>query len=413
MNVDRIQIVQDSNNDNDYILYIMSSSFRAHNNHSLEHALEFVHMTKKPLRIVLFKPKEENERNNEFFLTGIENYEEVFEPVSEETILAHEMGNAVKDLIKNAYHIVKDRAYLNADKAVQQTMLELAKEVEAGFSLVESDVFVPVLKASNKEEYAASTIRKKIMSKLEDFNDPVQTTLGWLEGEADALGVLQDFIESKLDHYVDRNDPSKDFTSGLSPYLKYGFISPLTIHNEVVYFEGESTDSFIEELVVRRELAYNFIYYNDKYDQFDGITYQWAYDTMEEHLQDEREYLYTKEDYINFNTHDKYFNAAMKEMVHLGRMHGYMRMYWAKKIIEWSKTYREAYETAITLNNYYFLDGNTPNGYTGVAWCFGKHDRAWASRPIFGKLRYMNANGLRRKFDIDDYVDKMERLVNE
>jgi deoxyribodipyrimidine photo-lyase len=391
----------------------MSSSFRAHNNHSLEHALEFVHETKKPLRIVLFKPNEEQPRNNEFFQAGIANYEEVFQPVAEDIIYRDRLDNTVTELIKNAYHMVKDRAYLNADKAYERQMITLANEHHVGCSLVESDVFVPILVASQKEEYAASTIRKKIMTKLEDFNDPVQTTLGWLDGEADALGVLQDFIESKLDHYVDRNDPSKEYTSGLSPYLKYGFISPLTIHNEVVYFEGESTDSFIEELVVRRELAYNFVYYNEKYDQFDGITYQWAYDTMTEHLQDEREYLYTKDDYIHFNTHDKYFNAAMKEMVHFGRMHGYMRMYWAKKIIEWSTTYQEAYEIAISLNNYYFLDGNTPNGYTGVAWCFGKHDRAWASRPIFGKLRYMNANGLRRKFDIDAYVENIDNLVKD
>ena len=296
---------------------------------------------------------------------------------------------------------------------MEQDIDELTSLAGAGFSMVESDVFVPVRIASNKEEYAASTIRKKIMSKLEDFNDPVQTTLDWLDGEADALGVLQNFILEKLDRYIERNDPSNDVTSHLSPYLKYGFISPLTIHNEVVYFEGKSVESFVEELIVRRELAYNLVYYNPKYDQFDGITYAWAYQTMNDHLTDERAYLYTKEDYIHFRTHDPYFNAAMKEMVYLGRMHNYMRMYWAKKIIEWSPTYKDAYEIAISLNNNYFLDGNTPNGYAGVAWCFGKHDRAWTSRPIFGKLRYMNANGLKRKFNIEDYVTQMERLVEE
>ncbi len=413
MNVDRIQIVRDADNKNDYILYLMCTSFRLHNNHSLEHALEFVHATKKDLRVVLYREPEENERNNEFFRHGVENAEEVLAPITNHVYRFDAWNEELEEVIANAYHVVKDRGYLNAEKAFERKVHALSDEYDVGLSIVESDVFVPVRIASQKEEYAASTIRKKIMSRLEEFHDPVNTTLEWFRGEEDALGVLQDFILEKLDHYVDRNDPSKDYTSGLSPYLKYGFISPLTIHDEVVYFEGESTESFIEELIVRRELAYNFIYYNDKYDQFDGITYDWAYKTMNQHLMDEREHLYTKDDYINFRTHDPYFNAAMKEMVHLGKMHGYMRMYWAKKIIEWSRTYKEAYETAITLNNYYFLDGNTPNGYTGVAWCFGKHDRAWPERPIFGKLRYMNANGLKRKFDIEEYVKKIERLVNQ
>ena len=143
------------------------------------------------------------------------------------------------------------------------------------------------------------------------------------------------------------------------------------------------------------------------------MTHSWAYLTMDIHRLDEREYLYTVEDYISFNTHDVYFNAAMKEMVHLGAMHGYMRMYWGKKIIEWSSSYQKAYEIMITLNNYYFLDGNTPNGYAGVAWCFGKHDRAWTNRSIFGKLRYMNLNGLERKFDIQNYIVRIDYEINK
>ena len=173
----------------------------------------------------------------------------------------------------------------------------------------------------------------------------------------------------------------------------------------------DNKSSFIEELIVRRELSYNFVYYNKKYFDFNYMTYGWAYQTMINHELDYREHIYTIDDYINFNTHDPYFNAAMKEMVYLGKMHGYMRMYWCKKIIEWSPNYKYAYETAITLNNRYFLDGNTPNGYTGVAWCFGKHDRAWTERQIFGKIRYMNANGLKRKFDIDQYIKNVEKEV--
>ncbi len=230
------------------------------------------------------------------------------------------------------------------------------------------------------------------------------------KAENDAFQVLNDFIDNKLSNYHLQNDPSYEYTSLLSAYLKFGFISPVTIYNQLIDKRSDNVDSFLEELIVRRELAYNFVYYNPTYDDFKYITYDWAYNTMNRHLNDERTYIYSKEDYINFRTHAQYFNAAMKEMLYLGKMNSYMRMYWCKKIIEWSKTYEEAYQIAIELNNYYFLDGLTPNGYGGVAWCFGKHDRAWTERPIFGKLRYMNSKSLERKFNIEDYVRKMEEI---
>ena len=170
-------------------------------------------------------------------------------------------------------------------------------------------------------------------------------------------------------------------------------------------------DSLFEQLVVRRELAFNFVYYNEGYDQFDSMTYAWAYQTMKEHENDPREVLYTLADYENASTHDPYFNAAMLEMIHTGFMHNYMRMYWAKKIIEWSPSYEEAYRTSVYLDDKYFLDGRDPNGYTGVAWCYGKHDRAWTERSVFGKLRYMNAGGLERKFKINDYVKRWQSFA--
>ncbi|MDY0138979.1 MAG: hypothetical protein RBR50_04710, partial [Candidatus Izemoplasmatales bacterium] len=275
---------------------------------------------------------------------------------------------------------------------------------------VESNVFVPVVEASNKEEYSARTIRNKINSRLDDYKSEVLTKEDFTIAEKKAFDVLEDFVSNKLEKYDLHNDPSLDLTSLLSPYLKYGFISPVTIYNKIIDIDSENKESFLEELIVRRELAYNFVYFNSRYDNFSYMTYDWAYNTMSRHKMDKREYIYTKEDYINFRTHDPYFNAAMKEMVLLGRMHSYMRMYWCKKIIEWSESYEKAFELALELNNYFFLDGLTPNGYCGVAWCFGKHDRAWTEREIFGKLRYMNDNGLKRKFDIDKYVEKMNNI---
>jgi deoxyribodipyrimidine photo-lyase len=153
----------------------------------------------------------------------------------------------------------------------------------------------------------------------------------------------------------------------------------------------------------------NFIFYNENYDDYSGLP-EWAMRTLEEHKNDLRDYLYDIEEFENGKTHDSYWNAAQLEMICTGKMHGYMRMYWGKKIIEWSRSPEEAFKTALYLNNKYELDGRDPNGFTGVAWCFGKHDRPWIERPIFGKVRYMNANGLKRKFNIEQYVTNVNRV---
>jgi deoxyribodipyrimidine photo-lyase len=138
----------------------------------------------------------------------------------------------------------------------------------------------------------------------------------------------------------------------------------------------------------------------------------WVKKTLQKHRDDPREYQYSPEEFEQAQTHDPYWNAAQTEMKVTGKMHGYMRMYWGKKILEWSKTPEEAYRTALYLNNKYELDGRDPNGFAGVAWCFGKHDRPWAERPIFGNVRYMNANGLKRKFDIEAYVKKVQEILH-
>ena len=173
--------------------------------------------------------------------------------------------------------------------------------------------------------------------------------------------------------------------------------------------ESPGREAFLEELIARRELAANFVYYNSKYDSIDCLP-DWCTKTLGDHEGDPREYIYSLEEFEAAETHDPYWNAAQRQMVITGKMHGYMRMYWGKKILEWSPSPRVAYETALYLNDKYELDGRDPNGYTGVAWCFGKHDRPWKERPVFGKVRYMNDRGLRRKFDADLYVRKVEGL---
>jgi deoxyribodipyrimidine photo-lyase len=167
--------------------------------------------------------------------------------------------------------------------------------------------------------------------------------------------------------------------------------------------------AFLEELIVRRELSDNFCYYNQNYDNLQSFP-AWARSTLEEHARDRREYLYTPEELERAHTHDDLWNAAQLEMVRRGKMHGYMRMYWAKKILEWSPSPAEALHAAIYLNDRYELDGRDPNGYVGAAWSIGGvHDRAWKERAIYGKVRYMSYNGAKRKFDVQAYIHTWRR----
>jgi deoxyribodipyrimidine photo-lyase len=387
----------------------MTKSFRIKNNYSLYEALNYAKNNRLKLEIIVVEPYEENPRNIKFFEDNTIDLVEKLKLFSDD-VKYIKRDNQFIDLLEDLNSVFIDKAYLRFDILLFDRIKKECLLRKINLFTVESNVFVPVLMASDKEEYSAKTIRNKINSKINDYRVSVLDNMPITIGEKEALRVLEDFIERKLTNYHLHNDPSLDYTSLLSPYLKYGFISPVTIYDNLAKVSNENKEAFLEELIVRRELAYNFVYFNPTYDQFKYMTYDWAYKSMNQHLKDERLYIYTKEDYINFNTHDPYFNAAMIEMVYTGRMHSYMRMYWCKKIIEWSKDYQEAYEIAIELNNYYFIDGFTPNGYCGVAWCFGKHDRAWTERPIFGKLRYMNDNGLKRKFHIEDYVVKMNEI---
>ena len=168
--------------------------------------------------------------------------------------------------------------------------------------------------------------------------------------------------------------------------------------------------SVMEQLIVRRELAENFCYYNNNYDSFDGFP-NWAKETLKAHYKDKREFLYSFENFESADIHDELWNAAQIQMMKTGKMHSYMRMYWAKKILEWSSNPEMALQTAIDLNDKYELDGRDPNGYTGIAWSLGGlHDRAWFERPIYGKIRYMNYNGCSSKFDVKAYMKKINEI---
>jgi deoxyribodipyrimidine photo-lyase len=312
-----------------------------------------------------------------------------------------------------------------------------------GVSLEEVDAHnvVPCWLASPKAEYGAYTLRPKLKRLLpeflEDFPSLTRHPVGWKgeipgipwerllarldidttvpevtwvsPGERQARAALDHFLEQRLPFYgARRNDPTLDGQSNLSPYLHFGHLAAARVALEVESRRGHdaSREAFLEELIVRRELADNFCFYQPHYDTFAGFP-AWAQKTLNQHRRDRREYLYTAEELESGRTHDELWNAAQRQMVQQGKMHGYMRMYWAKKILEWTASPEEAQAVAIYLNDRYELDGRDPNGYAGIAWSIGGvHDRAWFERPIFGKIRYMSYNGCRSKFKVEAYIVK-------
>jgi deoxyribodipyrimidine photo-lyase len=431
-----------------YVLYWMQASQRAEYNHALEYAIQQANEMNKPL-VVFFgiadNFPEANERHYYFMLEGLKEVQAALQERNIKMVIRHQSPEIrIVELSKRADLVVVDRGYLK----IQQTWRNYAAErIDCPLVQVESDAILPVEIASPKEEFSAGTFRPKITKQLPNFLRPMneeQPKISSLNLEYDgfdlnnvdkAIGILnidrsvkkvidfhggtreakkhlQNFVKKKLDHYADlRNDPTLDYLSNMSPYLHFGQISPLYIALKVMEAKSPGEETYLEEIIVRRELSMNFIFYNQNYDEFDGLP-AWAKKTLIEHIEDPREYLYSQEEFEKAQTHDPYWNACQQEMMITGKMHGYMRMYWGKKILEWSKMPAEGFKIALFLNNKYELDGRDPNGFTGVAWCFGKHDRAWFERNIFGKVRYMNDNGLKRKFDADGYVKKIERLVN-
>ncbi|MDG6229192.1 MAG: deoxyribodipyrimidine photo-lyase [Candidatus Thermoplasmatota archaeon] len=426
--------------ENGYIIYWMQASQRSKNNHALEHSIQLSNRYQKPLLVFFGLTEgfpEANLRHYMFMLQGLKELKKSLEQRDIQCIIRRTSPEkGIVSLSKIACLVVVDRGYQRIQRSWRSYV---ANHIKCPMIQVESDVIVPVEEASDKEEFAAFTLRPKLMKKYikyakdlknnvalkdsftkkfpsEDINDITsfvsKTTIdplvkpveGFIGGEKNAEKRLNEFLKNKIDRYADlKNDPTLEYTSDLSPYLHFGNISPLQIALEVS--KTPVHEAFIEELFVRRELSINFVYYNPSYDSYEGIP-QWARDTLQDHANDKREYLYELEELEQANTHDPYWNAAQRQMMTTGKMHGYMRMYWGKKIIEWTKRPHDAYQRTLYLNNKYELDGRDPNGFAGVAWCFGKHDRPWKKRPVFGTIRYMNDAGLKRKFDIEAYAKR-------
>jgi deoxyribodipyrimidine photo-lyase len=344
--------------------------------------------------------------------------------------------------------LVVDRGYLRVDVAQRA---RVAAAAPCPVVQVEGDVVVPVDVASPKAEYMARTLRPKLHRVFERYLDPVPdapAALPWrgappsLGRFADAAVALDDVpalvaslgvdasvapvdalypggeraAAARLDALVgwtlrgyadDRNQPHRARVSYLGMHLRCGQVSPVAVLQAVRAVgttAGEAdVASFVEELLVRRELAVNHVVRNPDYDRYEGLP-AWARRTLEAHARDPRPATYDDATLEAAASDDPYWNAAMRQSTATGYQHNYMRMYWGKKVLEWSAAPEEAYARLLRWNDRYHLDGVDPNGYAGVGWVFGLHDRPWTERPVFGTVRSMTQGGLERKTDPDAYV---------
>jgi len=442
MNLKRIRKLNTKPIVNGEIIYWMSRDQRVEDNWALVYAYKLANENGRKLKVIFtldFTYPLANYRSFSFMLEGLKQVQ----------VKLYELNIFFELLIGNPIEKLKEYLNLNQVAAIvndfdpikikQLWKKEIANVADCAFFEVDAHNIVPAFYVTDKQEFSAYTIRPKLHKLLQEFLEEFPKIEYYLQngninkidyfqnidnylkridyinpvtfkpGANEAINVLNYFIENKLMHYSEkRNDPSMNYQSNLSPYLHFGHISAQRILLEVLSKDDieKHSKEFIEELFVRRELSDNFCLFNPNYDNFDGFP-EWAKATLNKHRIDKRDHIYSIEEFETAKTHDIYWNAAQKEMLTTGKMHGYMRMYWCKKILEWTNSPEEAQQIAIYLNDKYSIDGRDPNGYTGIAWSIGGvHDRPWQERPIFGKIRYMNDKGLVRKFNIHSYAEK-------
>jgi len=443
----RVRVLRGGDGGSGPVVLWMSRDQRVRDNWALVHAGEVAREMARPLVAVFCLVPEflgATARQFGFMLRGLRETGESLGALNIPLVLLEgDPGEMVSEFARRerAALIVTDFDPLRIKRGWKDAV---ARAAPCPLHEVDAHNVIPCWVASGKREYAAATFRPKVRRLLREFlaefprprrhphtwgrgvkpvlwerlierhgADRSVGEVRWIvPGERVARRALRSFIRDRLASYASaRNDPTLRGQSGLSPYLHFGHLSAQRIALEVMKAaRGESADAFLEELIVRRELSDNFCLYTPGYDSVEGFP-DWARRTLLDHEADPREHLYSARQLEDAATHDPLWNAAQREMVLTGKMHGYMRMYWAKKILEWSPSPAEAMERAVFLNDRYELDGRDPNGYTGIAWSIGGvHDRAWGERPVFGKVRYMSYNGCRSKFDVARYIDQVARL---
>ncbi len=446
------------------VIYIMSREQRVNDNYGIK-ALLLHAKNKNLVPIVIFNLytdiKLRSQNQILWMIDNLKSIEKILNNLGVQFIVnIIDQINKSDQISKEALKYRPDSIYLDCHvlKGPRNLNENIGQLTNLPVYEVDSRNIVPVWISSTKEEYQASTFRPKIVKLLDkfvvdDFTDDfpnfrnVNNNNDWekienivkkfypnriqnlpISGYKTANDVMNEFLNNKIFKYLElKNNPTIQAQSGLSPYLHFGQISSLRVvlncvsiankfgmnidftdlikpENKNFSEEKRSVLAFLEEIIVRRELADNFCFYNPNYNN-KNCAKDWSKKNIEKHKYDKREYIYGFDQLESARTHDEAWNACQNEMITTGKMHGYMRMYWAKKILEWTPDVESAIEYAIKLNDMYELDGTDSNGYTGIMWSIvGIHDRPWFERPIFGNLRYMSYEGLRRKFDIDKYI---------
>lgn len=455
---ERVQLLNDksANNDGKYVLYWMQMFKRTTHNHALNFAIQEANERKLPLVIyegLKYYYPWASDRIHTFILEGIEEKRKAFEKLGIRYIFYLQKDeNSPRDTVAR---IAKDAALIVTDDfpcfIIPKHNEAIVRRAKIPVYAVDSNGVIPMSRFE-KEEYAAYTIRPKIKKMLGDYLKPfaeekISVRAGDLkidcpDTEVNEKNIAELVSECAIDHSVkpsflyhggttngrkrlkkfvseilanyneSRNKPEKDGSSRLSAYLHFGFLSPLEIALAVQDADAppESKDAYLEELIVRRELSYNFTRFNADYDSLKSLP-EWVHKTMREHIDDRRAPVYSLEQLEAGETYDELWNAAQREMLETGEIHNYVRMLWGKNVIGWTKSYEDAFAILEHLNNKYCLDGRNPNSYAGILWCFGKHDRPWMKRPVFGTMRYMTSASTGKKFDSKKYIEWTKTLA--
>jgi deoxyribodipyrimidine photo-lyase len=439
----------------EYVLYWAQMNRRVHGNHGLAYAAELANERELPLLVyegLTCTYPHANDRLHTFILEGVPDTARglatlgigyVFYPRRERS----GANDILYRLAAKAAAVVTDD-YPTLIAATHNA--RVPGKIDCAYYAVDSSCVVPMNRL-DKREYAAYTIRPKIARLLPEYLKPVEMprlkrrfredrpdchvdvlipsiaplvsvceidhsvkpSSAFRGGSGRAAKLLQHFLKQNLRRYArERNEPSAHATSDMSPYLHFGHISSLQIALAAREYAKEHqliADEFLEELIVRRELAFNFARHAPDMQSLDALP-DWARATLRKHDGDKRDPLYSAAQLEDAKTHDPLWNAAQKEMLLRGKIHGYYRMYWGKKIIEWSASHEEALALMISIHDRYALDGRDPNTYANILWCFGLHDRPWVERPIFGQVRWMSFEGMKKKTDVDAYIREIEYL---
>lgn len=457
---ERVQLLNDkpANNDGKYVLYWMQMFKRATHNHALNYAIEQANERKLPLVVyegLKFYYPWASDRFHTYILEGVEEKRKAFEKLGIKYVFYLQKDKSSPK--QTVARIAKDAALIVTDDfpcfIIPKHNAAIVERAEIPVYAVDSNGVIPLSKFE-KEEFAARTIRPKIKRILNDYLQPFEEAkikiksldiqVDCPDTEVNEKNIARLVGECAIDHSVKpsnvyhggtangrkrlnkflarilpdydyaRNRPEIDGSSRLSSYLHFGFLSPLEVALAVKDADApqDSKDAYLEEMIVRRELSYNFTRFNEQYDSLESLP-DWAKKTMREHAEDKREITYSLEELENCQTYDELWNASQREMNITGEVHNYPRILWGKNVIAWTRSYEEAFTILEHLNNKYCLDGRNPNSYAGILWCFGKHDRAWMERPVFGKLRYMTTGSSGRKFDSKRYIEWTRTLADK